>query len=171
MVGSLVGPVLLVAAAALLWVAAGDIPIVPVPGQLGPDFWPRLGVAGLAVLSGVKIVQVVRGRGRREAAGGNGGRADGEAVDRRRVTLAVVLLFAYTALLPVAGFVLATPIFLALFMRVGRYRRPATVGLSAVAATLVLLYLFVKVVYVPLPRGQGPLLDATVWIYHRLGLF
>ncbi|HEY8369825.1 MAG TPA: tripartite tricarboxylate transporter TctB family protein, partial [Thermodesulfobacteriota bacterium] len=95
----------------------------------------------------------------------------GDAVDRRRVTLAVVLLFAYTALLPVVGFVLATPIFLAAFMWVGRYRRRAMVGLSAAAVTLALLSLFVKVVYIPLPRGQGPFLDATVWIYHRLGLF
>jgi hypothetical protein len=170
MVGALVGPVILIAAAALLWVAAADIPVVPVPGQLGPDFWPRLALAGLAVASVVKIVQVVRGRGR-EPLGAEPEAAAPGALEGRRLAAAVALLFGYVAAIPLVGFVFATPVFLALFAWAGGYRRPVTVGACAVAGTLLLLYVFVKVVYVPLPRGEGPFLDATVGLYRLLGLF
>lgn len=164
MIASLLGPVLLVAAAALLWVAAADIPVVPVPGQLGPDFWPRLGVTGLALASAVKIVQVVGGRA---AAAEEGARPPLRA---GRLAGAAACLVLYALLVPLIGFPLATLLFLVAFMQVGGYGRPVAAAGWALAMTLGLLYLFVKVVYLPLPRGRGPFHDGTLALYRMLGL-
>lgn len=164
MLASLVGPVLLVAAAAFLWAAAADIPVVPVPGQLGPDFWPRLGLAGLALASGVRIVQALR------APAGRGAAPARPALHAGRLLGAAACLVLYALLVPLVGFPLATVLFLVGFMQVGGYGRPAAAAAWALAMTLGLLYLFVKVVYLPLPRGQGPFHDATIALYRMLGL-
>ena len=37
--------------------------------------------------------------------------------------------------------------------------------------TVSLLYLFVKVVYLPLPRGQGVVEDLTIALYRLLRIF
>jgi hypothetical protein len=34
-----------------------------------------------------------------------------------------------------------------------------------------LLYLFVKVVYLPLPKGDGPFEMLTLWLYRALRIF
>jgi hypothetical protein len=125
--GDVVGPIVLVALATAVYVAAARIPAVPVPGALGPDVWPRLAAAR-------------------------------------------VLLGLYVAAAPVIGFPLANALFLATFMWVAGLHRPFRVGASSVAITVALLYLFVKVVYLPLPRGEGAFHDATLGLYRVLGL-
>lgn len=167
MPAALAGPLLLIAAAAVLWVAAADIPVVPVPGQLGPDFWPRLGVSGLALASAVKVVQVLRA-----AAHGRRGEADVARAPLHlgRLAGAAGCLVLYALLVPLVGFPLATLAFLVAFMQVGGYGRPVAATAWSLALTVGLLYLFVKVVYLPLPRGQGPFHDATLALYRVLGL-
>ncbi len=165
MLGALAGPILLLVVAAVLWTAAADIPIVPVPGALGPDFWPRLGLVGLAAAAVVKIVQVWR-RGSRPPEASR----TAQALHLPRLAGAIALLLLYAALAPLLGFPLATVLFLAAFMRVGGFRRPLAAGAYALAITLVLLYVFVKVVYLPLPRGEWAFHDATLGLYRIMGL-
>lgn len=173
-----VGPLLLLAAAGYLYRAAGDIPAVPVPGQLGSSFWPRLVLIGLAASCVAKLVALWR-----TAAAGRAGPpaslpaaaevAAGApaAVDVPKLLLAVVLLGLYVAAAPVVGFALANALFLALFARLAGLRRPLPLLALAVGVTVALLYLFVKVVYLPLPRGQGVFMAFTLWLYRALGLF
>jgi hypothetical protein len=156
----------MVVAAALLWRAAGEIPVVPVPGQLGPDFWPRLALAGLALSSAIKAVQRWRETGQAAVE-----REVAPDVDLVTLAGATALLFAYVASVPYVGFAFGTVLFLALFMAVGGLRRPIPLLATAVGASLVLLVVFVKVVYLPLPRGTGPFADATLALYRVLGLF
>lgn len=221
----LLGPLLLLAAAAYLYRAAGDIPVVPVPGQLGPGFWPRLALVGLALACAVKLVTLWRtpaapsaARAAPRGAAGHwsqeespaplltpspaGGRTwspgdeeggrltspredrgGGEsafaaaldeappAVDWRTLALAVLWLGLYVAASPLVGFALANTLFLIGFMWLGGLRRPLVGGALAVGLTVGCLYLFVKVVYLPLPRGAGVFLDATLALYRLLGLF
>jgi hypothetical protein len=42
---------------------------------------------------------------------------------------------------------------------------------NALGGTVALLYLFVKVVYLPLPKGTGPFETVTLALYRALRLF
>jgi hypothetical protein len=53
-------------------------------------------------------------------------------------------------------------------MRIAGYRRMGRLTLISVLGTIGLLYLFVKVVYLPLPKGQFFFDDLTIIIYRIL---
>lgn len=159
------GPVLVLVAAVLLFRAAGRLPVVPVPGQLGPDFWPRLVLAGLMGACVLKILEVARAgpaKPRQVAA---------LPLSAPRLTGGIALVLGYTALTPLLGFPLATFLFLLAFMRLAGGRRPLLLLSVSVLGTVALLYLFVKVVYLPLPKGAGVIEDFTIFLYRLLRIF
>ena len=134
--------------AAGLFVQAADLDAVAAPGQLGPGFWPRLTLVGLGLTCLVKLVQAGRSDARRAG-------PDGTAPPLARGTLALAIaaVFGYVAVLPLVGFPLATTGFVVAFMVLGGARSGGGIIATAVAGTVVLLYVFVKLVYLPLPEG------------------
>ena len=66
-------------------------------------------------------------------------------------------------LMDMIGFVLANFLFLLLFMRIAGYRQMRRLTLISVLGTIGLLYLFVKFVYLPLPKGQFFFEDMTIF--------
>lgn len=161
----LVGPLLIFLSAVALFVAAGRLPVVPVPGQLGPDFWPRLVLVGLMGSCVLKFLEVARGR-----------RATAERSPVLLLSLpklagGIALILGYPALVPFFGFPLTNFLFLLAFMRLAGTRRPFPLVAISVLGTVVLLYLFVKVVYLPLPKGAGVLEDLTIFLYRLLKIF
>ena len=160
-----IGPALIFVVGAGLFVAAGRLPVVPVPGQLGPDFWPRLVLVGLMAACILKIFEVARAKG-----------AGPEAValsplSRPKLVGGMALVLAYPALAPLLGFPLTNFFFLLAFMRLAGTRRPLPLFLTAALGTVALLYLFVKVVYLPLPKGAGVVEDFTIFLYRLLRIF
>ena len=83
--------------------------------------------------------------------------------------MALILLYVLAA--PVTGFPLATVGFVAGFMWVSGARSAAGIAAGAVLGTVGLLYLFVKVVYLPLPKGDGPFEAVTLALYRLLRIF
>jgi putative tricarboxylic transport membrane protein len=170
----------LAVAVALLW-SARDLDQAARAGHLGPGFWPRLGLIGLAVACAAQALAAwrarpgpaVRGAGVATAqdvsvlSAGEGPRG----VVPGRLTLAIVALLAYAAALPALGFAMATAAFVAVFMRLAGWRGLAGLGAGALGGTVLLLYVFVKVVYVPLPKGWGPCETLTVALYRALRIF
>jgi putative tricarboxylic transport membrane protein len=167
---SALGPVALLGVAAAVYVAAARIPAVPVPGALGPGVWPRLAAVGLALASLARLVEVLLARRQPGLPAPGASAAAPPDYDRVRLAAALVALGLYAAAAPVVGFPLANALFLATFMWVAGLRRPVRAGALSVAITVALLYLFVKVVYLPLPRGEGAFHDATLGLYRALGL-
>jgi len=53
------------------------------------------------------------------------------------------------------GFLLTTPVFLAVYMVVLGVKRLRTVAVITVALSALLLVIFVKLVFTPLPQGAG----------------
>jgi hypothetical protein len=157
----LAGVVLAVA----LLVASRGLDTVSAPGQLGPAFWPRLVLTGLVIACLAKAVEEVLTRG----AGRDAGPA--APIARGRLTVAIVLIVLYVLVAPVAGFPLTTMVFVAAFMALCGTRSPLVVALHAVAGTVALLYLFVRLVYLPLPKGAGPFEALTLAVYRALGIF
>ena len=161
----IIGPSLIFLAAAGLFVAAGRLPVVPVRGQLGPDFWPRLVLVGLMWACALKILEVARERtGQTESAGPR-------PLNVSKLAGGIALVLGYTVLAPLLGFPVTTALFLLVFMRLAGTRRPATLVPTAVLGTMVLLYVFVKFVYLPLPKGAGIMEDFTVSLYRLLRIF
>ena len=60
------------------------------------------------------------------------------------------------------GFFLATAVYLAAFMVVGRYRRAGVIAATSVLGSLAFMYVFMKIVYVSLPLGVGPFEQVSV---------
>jgi hypothetical protein len=82
--------------------------------------------------------------------------------------LMIVAVLGVVFLMDMIGFVLANFLFLLLFMRIAGYRRMRSVSFISVLGTIGLLYLFVKIVYLPLPKGQFFFDDLTIFLYRML---
>lgn len=160
-----IGPALIFVVGAGLFAAAGRLPVVPVPGQLGPDFWPRLVLVGLMAACILKILEVARGKGAGFEA------AALSPLSRPKLVGGMALVLAYPALAPLLGFPLTNFFFLLAFMRLAGTRRPFPLVVIATVGTVALLYLFVKVVYLPLPKGAGVVEDFTIFLYRLLRIF
>ena len=153
---------------------AGHFAYAARPGELGPDVWPR---AILVILMAVCIVEILRralASAATPAAAGDSAGAHAAADEARRyprlLAGGIVLTILYVLALEVLGFFVATVLFLALFMRVGRYRRIGVIAATSLLGSLAFVYVFMKIVYVSLPLGIGPFKQLSVWILRALGI-
>ena len=95
----------------------------------------------------------------------------GPEVDRRKLLAGIALIAGFVVGTEVMGFPLACFLFLVGFIYIGGWRRPVSLVALALAGTVGALYVFVKIVYLPLPKGIGPFEDLTVMLYRVLGVF
>ncbi len=130
------------------------------PGQLGPGFWPRLILVGLALACAAKLIVDVR-------------LAYAATEESKWIKLfaAIGLIVLYTLLSPVIGFALATAGFIASFMWLSGARSVPMIAANVGVGTVALLYLFVKFVYLPLPKGDGMFEAVTLALYRGLHLY
>jgi hypothetical protein len=135
-------------------------------GQLGPAFWPRLVLIGLAVACLLKVGEERRAGSRDAASPGILPR-----VSVSRLGLGMACILAYVVAAPRLGFPLATGAFIVAFMLVAGARGARTIAATALLGTVTLLYTFIKLVYLPFPKGDGPFEWLTLALYRALGIF
>ncbi len=158
--------ILVLAGAAVLWGLTHTITYAAQPGQIGPTFWPRMAILMMAVAALVEIVRNlllssavdhVQGIG---TALGEEGHVEEASVAEPRFPLLLVGGFALTlgfaAAITTLGFLLSTFLYLVAFMYLGRYRDHMVIWSSAIIGTLIFAFIFLKLVYVSLPRGTPP---------------
>jgi len=160
-----VAPLAGVIVAAALFAGTRGLDDVARGEQLGPGFWPRLVLVGLGLACAAKVVENLCRITPSDRAVGLAG------VRRGTLAVAIAMIVLYVALAPWLGFALVTAGFIAAFMVLAGARSPATVGLGAVAGTVGLLYFFVKLVYLPLPKGDGVFETVTLALYRGLRIF
>lgn len=80
------------------------------------------------------------------------------------------LTVGYVAVIEFLGFFLATWIYLAAFTWVGRFRRPGAVLALSLGGSLAFSFMFMKVVYVSLPLGQGPFRQVSLALMQLMGV-
>lgn len=151
-------------------------------GTLGPDVWPK---ALLALLIIVCLYQAGRillfGHGGAEGAAerlmeppapGEPEAAPAPAPVAHPGMLlgGMALTVLYVGVIETLGFFLATVPYIALFIVIGGYRRWPVVAALSLGGTLILLFLFMKVVYVSLPPGTGPFAEVTFFLMKLLGI-
>ena len=165
--------------AGFLFYRATQIDFVAPGGRIGPDVWPKA-ILGLAMLTcAYEIVKnLVFSRGRYEIDGVLENIIEAAPVEESEpartypglLAAGVALTVAYAALIQTLGFFLCTVLFLAGFIRVGRYRRPVVTAVASVAGGLAFMYMFMKVVYVSLPLGTGPFEKLSVLLMRVMGI-
>lgn len=178
-----------------LYRAAGQFVFAPRPGELGPDFWPRAVLVLLIAVCVVRAAGFLLGWSRAEpavdeaggsAAAQDGGEAkearspsEGEAVGAdlpepprypRLLLGGVGLTILYVLTMGTLGFLLGTALYLALFMLIGRYRRPFVIAVTSIVGSLVFVYVFMKIVYVSLPLGTGPFQQLSLAVLAAIGV-
>ena len=176
-------PYVVVGAAAgyLFWVAA-NIQYQQRAGTLGPDFWPKLVLGLLIAVCVYEVVKIfVLGRSgqvegvlgtlvdRAAEHGDTGDEEPGRRYPRLLVT-GIGLTAAYVALVQTLGFFCATVPYLLAFIRLGGYRRWGVNAIVSVVGTLLMLFFFMKVVYVSLPLGTGPFQQVTFVLMQLMGI-
>jgi putative tricarboxylic transport membrane protein len=152
-----------------LFLGARGLDEIAREGQLGPGFWPRLVLAGLGLACLLKALSEWR-RATPSLGLGTETESAGE-ISRARLAIGILLIVLYVLAAPWTGFMLATAAFIAAFMVLAGARSPVAIAAHAVVGTVVLLYTFVRIVYLPLPKGEGALETLTLAVYRALRIF
>ncbi len=92
-------------------------------------------------------------------------------VSASRLALGLVCILAYVVGTPLLGFPLATTGFIVAFMVVAGARSAPGIAATALLGTVSLLYAFIKLVYLPFPKGAGRFEGVTLALYRALGIF
>lgn len=163
--------------AAILWALTGAITYDARPGQIGPTFWPRAAIALMALSALAEIVRILLASGGEPLISGVGDALQADEHDPHPepsmpLLLAggIALTAAFGLLVTTLGFLLSVFLYLVAFMYLGRYRNHRVIWLSSVVGTLLIAVVFLKIVYVSLPRGVPPFDSATQAIVDLLSL-
>jgi hypothetical protein len=157
------GPLFFLAFGLIVYLYADRSIAPPPPGQLGAGFWPKMCLAGIFVAAGFKALELFRCRGR---AGEEGGAC--KEMDNFKLVLMMLLLVLVVVAISLVGFPIASVLFFASFLWLAGARKLRTLFLTSVLGTISLIYIFVKVVYLPLPKGEWFFEDITLLIYRAL---
>ncbi len=162
--GELVFSILIFVGSLFLYWVAGNFSEASVlqGGHMGPSFWPQFILGCLILLSGIVSVGTIRKIVKEKAWG-----KSFITMDRGKVRffVAIGLGVAYFFLLPVVGFITITPLFMIPFMLLlGEKSKGWIIGVS-IAMTAIIVILFTKAMYVPLPRGEWLFRDFSLLFY------
>jgi small-conductance mechanosensitive channel len=161
-----IGPILIFLVAIFFYVLAGKLDENPMEGQLGAFFWPKALLVLLMASCGLKILESYFAFGKGVA--DTGLQEPPAEIDNRKLAIMIVMVLAAVICVENIGFPLANFLFLLGFMRIAGLKKKFSLLLISLLGTVVLLYLFVKVVYLPLPKGQWFFDDITIAIYRIL---
>jgi hypothetical protein len=152
---------------------ATTIPPPFVQSPLGADFWPKLVLTIVFAASAIHLVRLffrrkeVDERLAREAEEAR--KEEEEETGEREVfplfLFGTILSFLYILSVGLIGFTLATPIFMAIFMYVTGFRKKIMIAVVSLGTITVFLLLFVKITFIPLPRGYGIFRSISYLIY------
>jgi hypothetical protein len=136
---------------------------------LGPVSWPRAIIVLVAIAAiGAFVADRHARRRQHDRPDGEQPVAAAEAMDgRARIQLAAALFvpLVYVWLLPRAGYFATTPFFLAAYMYVLGISSWRTILVVTAIAYVLLLVIFSKLLYLPLPTGNWPgFYDFSNWL-------
>jgi hypothetical protein len=153
---------------------AGQFRFSAKPGNLGPDFWPKLllGLTMVAclyeIIKTAFFLKIVPPNKTAEE-------PSAKAESKKKtypglLVIGIAMTVAYAYFVTTLGFILCTFFYFVLFMIVGRYRKVWAILANSVVGTLVLVVVFMKIAYVSLPLGQEPFSGVTFFVLRMLGI-
>ncbi len=147
--------VALLAAAAGLWLKAGQIDPGPPGSGLGPASWPKLVIGAMAAACCYELVRRMVAR-RPGTASAEPAALEEEPGPAGPAVAALAASASYLLLFETVGFAADTFMFVLLLMWLGGFRRWKLMLPISAGLTLGLMFVFMKLVFVPLPLGTGP---------------
>ena len=158
-----------------LYSLANKFQFVTKAGNIGPDFWPKM-LLGLTIA--VCLFEIIKmaffSRIKSEDKAAAKVQVEDAAETRRSypglLLIGTLMTVLYVYLVNILGFPLCTFLYFALFMFVGRYRKKWAILANSVIGTLALVFIFMKIVYVSLPLGQGPFSAVTFFVLSIMGI-
>lgn len=157
--------------AAYLYFLAQHFQFELVPGRVGPDAWPKIVLALLLATCAWQVARIlIFGAAPTASADDELPLAEGEGNYTYLALLAIGVTIVYAFLLPALGFLVATVLYIAGIAYVGRYRQVWPLVATSIIAPIVLIFVFMKIVYVALPLGVGPFKDLTLALLKVLGV-
>ena len=160
--------------AVLLLLNTGDTRLVVDASGFGPLSWPRVmlwGIVATGLLWGVSRLRDRSANGNPLSENPGEQASNATSHDNPRLVAGVFVVLLYGVTMTWIGFALATLVFLVAWFVIGGMRSAWKILANSVLGTGVLLYLFLKVAYLPLPRGIGIMDTITVGIYRFLGIY
>lgn len=138
---------------------------------LGPGAWPRamlLGLAFFAVLWIARDFWVLSAAGRAPSLSIP---VEDEHYHFGKAIIGLGLIVAYGWLLPVFGFAIATASFIAIWCLFGGLRNLLVIVPVTLIGTIALLWLFMGLALMPLPRGIGTFDNFSIWLLRATGIY
>jgi hypothetical protein len=131
-------------------------------GKLGPAYWPRFLLICLMGLSILVAIDTLRQRKKtdleeKETAPFDSG--------KMRLVFAMGFIALYLILMQIFGFIILTPFFLVVFMLLLGEKSKTWMLVVPIGLTILIVWVFTKAMYVPLPRGQWIFLDFSHLFY------
>jgi hypothetical protein len=153
---------------------AGQFRFSAKPGNLGPDFWPKL-LLGLTMVACfyeiIKTAFFLKIAPPNKTAEEQSAKAESKKKTYPELLIiGIAMTVAYAYFVTILGFIICTFLYFALFMIVGRYRKVRAILANSVVGTLVLVLIFMKLVYVSLPLGQEPFSLVSLFVLKLMGI-
>jgi hypothetical protein len=133
-------------------------------GRISPAVWPKAVIVVMGLLCAYEIVKRLVAKVEFTATGWCRPIPLGRRAGRRRCSAtcrcssaASRLIAAYVVVVPWTGFFLTTALFLGIFPWIGGLRRPVLSAAIGLLGSLALVVVFMRVAYISLPAGRGPL--------------
>lgn len=165
--------VAVLAVATWLYIVADRFQFERDPGRIGPDAWPKLILVLMTACALWGLCNALWPR--RIAAAPREEPADEALISPPelypwRVWIGVGVTFAYLLLLPRMGFLSATPLYVIALVRLGQYGNWKRLALIGIVLSLGFFFLFMRVVYVALPIGEGPFAQLSLTVMAAIGV-
>lgn len=127
--------------------------------ELGPAFWPQVILIGMIIAAGSLGISIYVSAGKPVEESSKSAKfelsSDGAVTFSPRLVAIFLLPLIYVYAMHKLGFYLVTPFFLPVYMYTLGVRRWKTLILVTVGLYAILVLLFVKLIFTPLPQGAG----------------
>jgi putative tricarboxylic transport membrane protein len=168
-VTGLTGPVIIILLGLLplFFLTVGDnSQLVVDSNKMGPYSWPRVMLISLATVGLFWGLSRLRNSSPNKISG-----EDSDQINTVKLVLGILSIVIYGIAIDVIGFAMGTFLFLTFWFILGGIRQPLVIISNSALGTGALLYLFLKVAYLPLPRGVEIFDTVTVNLYRLLGIY
>ncbi|MFT7107228.1 MAG: putative tricarboxylic transport membrane protein [Yoonia sp.] len=138
---------------------------------LGPAAWPRAMLLGMALFSALWIARDIWAL----SAAGRKSTLSIPVEDTHyhfgKAIIGLIMIIAYGWMLPKIGFATATATFILVWCLFGGLRNMLVVVPVTLIGTIALLWLFMGLALMPLPRGAGVFDNFSIWLLKATGIY
>jgi putative tricarboxylic transport membrane protein len=143
-----------------LYYEAGKFRQLKAVEQIGPDFWPKIILILLCILSFIALLSDILKKPTEKF---NTDTLSNETKKRFLITL--ICIFTYIIILHYVGFAISTPIFIFIFMLILGEQRKWLIFLTSILMTAAVIIIFSKFFLLAIPRGFGLFRNFSLFFY------